>query len=105
MQIKDNQKYLLACVIMLALAFIQCWHTVHDLHWASEPDFDRDIASIRATLTGHYGQDPNMPGQYMWYNPVIFMSETLVAKLSGLPINIVVARSGAFFNILNPIVF
>jgi hypothetical protein len=105
MQIKDNTKYVLACIIMLLIAFIQCYRTVYDLHWASEPDFDRDIAYIHATLTGHYGQDPNMAGQYMWYNPIIFLTETVIVKLTGLPINIVVARAGAFLNLINPIVF
>jgi len=105
MQIKDNTRYVFACIIMLIVAFIQCYKTVHDLHWASEPDFDRDIAYIRATLNGHYGQDPSMAGQYMWYNPIIFLSETLFVKLSGWPINVVVARCGAFLNLINPIVF
>jgi len=105
MQIKENTKYWIACIGMLLLAFIQCYKTIHDIHWASEPDFDRDIAYIRATLSGHYGQDPNMTGQYMWYNPIIFLTETLAVKLTGLPINIVVARCGAFFNLLNPVIF
>jgi hypothetical protein len=105
MQIKDNTRYVFACIIMLLVAFIQCYKTVHDLHWASEPDFDRDIAYIRATLNGHYGQDPSMLGQYMWYNPIIFLSETLFVKLSGWPINVVVARCGAFMNLINPIIF
>jgi len=105
MQTKDNTKYLAACLVMLIVAFIQCYRTVHDLHWASEPDFDRDIAYIRGMLTGHYGQDPNMAGQYMWYNPLLFVCETVIVKITGLPINIVVARAGAFLNIINPIVF
>jgi len=105
MQIKDNTKYVLGCIIMLLIAFVQCYRTVHDLHWASEPDFDRDISYIRATLNGHYGQDPNMAGQYMWYNPMIFLAETVIVKLSGWPINIVVVRAGAFLNLINPIVF
>jgi len=105
MQLRANVKYLLACIIMLLLAFIQCYRTVHGLNWASEPDFDRDIAYIHSTLTGHYGQDPNMAGQYMWYNPMIFLSETFIVKLTGLPINLVVARSGAFLNLINPIIF
>jgi hypothetical protein len=105
MQKKNNAGYWCACVIMLLVAFIQCFKTVHDLHWANEPDFDRDIAYIRATLTGHYGQDPNIAGQYMWYNPIIFLLETFSVKLSGAPINVVVARVGAFINIINPIVF
>jgi hypothetical protein len=105
MQLKDNSKYWLACIIMVVAAFIQCYRTIHDLHWASEPDFDRDIAYIRATLNGNYGQDPNIAGQYMWYNPMLFLMEALTVKLTGLPINIVVARAGAFINLLSPIAF
>ncbi|HVW97478.1 MAG TPA: hypothetical protein VHA56_16005 [Mucilaginibacter sp.] len=105
MQLKDNTKYWIACIVMIIAAFVQCYRTIHDLHWASEPDFDRDIAYIRTTLTGHYGEDANYVGEYMWYNPLIFLSETLVVQLTGLPINIVVARAGAFLNILGPIAF
>ncbi|ASU35118.1 hypothetical protein [Mucilaginibacter xinganensis] len=105
MQLKDNTKYWLACIIMILAAFVQCYRTVHDLHWANEPDFDRDIAYIRTTLNGHYGQDANYAGQYMWYNPLLFLTETLIVKLTGLPINIVVARAGAFLNIISPLAF
>jgi len=105
MQLKDNTKYWLVCIIMIIAAFVQCYKTIHDLHWASEPDFDRDIAYIRATLNGNYGQDPNIAGQYMWYNPMLFLMETLAVKLTGLPINIIVARAGAFINLLSPITF
>jgi len=105
MQLKDNTKYWVACIVMILAALVQCYRTIHDLHWASEPDFDRDIAYIRTTLNGHYGQDANYAGQYMWYNPLLFLSETLIVKLTGLPINIVVARAGAFINILSPIAF
>jgi hypothetical protein len=105
MQIKDNTKYLLACILLLIAAFIQCYRAVHDLHWAYEPDFDRDIGYIRSTLHGHFGQDPNIAGQYMWYNPLMYMCETAIVKISGLPINIVVARAGAFINILSPVFF
>jgi hypothetical protein len=105
MQLKNSTKYLLAFFIMLAAAFIQCYKTIHDLHWAYEPDFDRDIAYIRTTLDGHYGQDPNYVGQYMWYNPMLFIFESIVVKITGLPINIVVARAGAFINIISPVAF
>ena len=105
MQLKDNTKYWLACIVMLLVAMVQCYRTIHDLHWANEPDFDRDIAYIRTTLNGHYGLDANYAGQYMWYNPLLFLTETLIVKLTGLPINIVVARAGAFLNILGPVAF
>ena len=102
---KDNIKFILACVVMLLLAFIQCYRTVHDLHWAYEPDFDRDIGYIRNVLAGHFAQDPNIAGQYLWYNPLLYMTEAAVTKMTGLPPNIVVARAGMFLNLLSPIVF
>lgn len=105
MRLKDNTQYWIACIVMILAAMVQCYRTVHDLHWASEPDFDRDIAYIRTALNGHYGQDANYAGEYMWYNPLLFLSETLIVKLTGLPINIVVARAGAFLNILGPVFF
>jgi hypothetical protein len=105
MPVAGSTKYIIAFILMLLAAFVQCYITVHGLHWASEPDFDRDIAYIRTTLNGHYGTDPNYVGQYMWYNPMIFLSETICVKLTGLPINIIVARAGVFLNIINPIIF
>jgi hypothetical protein len=105
MQLKDNTKYLLACIVMILAAFVQCYRTVHDLHWASEPDFDRDIAYIHSTLNGNYGQDPNIAGQYMWYNPMLFLFESLIVKFTNIPVNIVVARAGAFINLLSPVAF
>jgi hypothetical protein len=35
MQLKDNTKYWLACAVMIAAALVQCYRTIHDLHWAS----------------------------------------------------------------------
>jgi len=101
----QNIKYLAAFIIMLLLAFLQCYRAVRGLHWAFEPDFDRDIGYIRNTLNGHYGSDPNYIGEYMWYNPLLYLSEAAIVKITGLPINIVVARAGAFLNLLAPIFF
>ena len=81
MQSKDNTKYWLACVVLILAALVQCYRVIHDLHWASEPDFDRDIAYIRTTLMGNYGQDANHAGQYIWYNPLLFLSQTFIVKL------------------------
>jgi hypothetical protein len=105
MKLKDNTKYLLACTVMILAAFVQCYKTIHDIHWGYEPDFDRDIAYIHTSLNGHFGQDANYASQYMWYNPLLFLSETLIVKITGLPVNIVVARAGAFINLLSPIAF
>ena len=105
MLLKNNVKYIIACGVMLVLAFIQCYRTVHDLHWAYEPDFDRDIGYIRNVLNGRFGMDPNLAGEYMWYNPLLYMTESLAVKITGLPVNIVVARAGAFINLVSPVAF
>jgi hypothetical protein len=105
MAFNSNKKYFIAFILMLLAAFIQCYKTIHGLHWGNEPDFDRDIAYIRTTLNGQYGIDPNYVGQYMWYNPMIFLSETFCVKLTGMPIHDVVVRCGVFLNLINPIIF
>src|SRR5215813_2506349 len=94
-----------AFAIMLLLAFIQCYRTVHDLHWAYDPDFDRDIAFARGLLEGHYGQDPNYQGAWLWYNPLLFSIEALIHKVSNIPLNIIAVQAGVYLNILGPIFF
>ncbi len=81
---------------MLLLAFLQCYHTVHDLHWAYDPDFDRDIAFARGLLEGHYGQDPNYQGAWLWYNPLLFTTEAVIHKLTNLPLNVIAAQAGIY---------
>ncbi|HXB42834.1 MAG TPA: hypothetical protein VNV85_02205, partial [Puia sp.] len=97
--------YLIAFLIMLSLACFQCYKTTCDLHWAADPDFDRDIAFVRTSLDGQFGKDPNYKGEYLWYNPLVFSVETLIVKLTSLPPNIVAVRSGAYLNLLGPVAF
>lgn len=97
--------FIAASIALLALAFFQCYRITHDLHWAYDTDFDRDMAFIRNSLEGNYGKDPNYIGEYLWYNPLLFSIETFIVKTTGLPINVVIARAGIYFNILGPIAF
>lgn len=105
LQIKKHSAYLAAIVILLAIAFFQCFRTTHDLHWAYDTDFSRDMAFIQNSLDGHFGKDPNYTGEYLWYNPLLFSIETAIVRISGLPINIVVTQGGAYLNILGPVAF
>jgi hypothetical protein len=102
---KERLVFLAVFFVMMAMAFIQCYKTTHDLHWASEPDFDRDIAFIQGTLNGHYGQDPNVKGEHLWYSPLLFSIETLIVKATGMPIHDVVTQTGIYLNLLGPICF
>jgi hypothetical protein len=92
-------------ILMLSLAFIQCFRTTQDLHWAADPDFDRDISYVQGTLDGRYGMDPSYAGEYLWYNPLLFSIETLFVKATGMPVHDVVTRAGAWLNMLGPIAF
>lgn len=90
---------------MLLLAFSRGVTTTRDLHWAADADFDRDISYVQGTLDGHFGDDPSYAGEYLWYNPLLFSVETLLVKATGLPINDVVTRAGAYLNLLGPAAF
>jgi hypothetical protein len=107
---KDQQKdkpvaSICAFLLMLTLAFIQCYRTTHNLHWSNDGDFYRDMAFIQGTLEGHFGQDPNMAGAYLWYNPLVFLIEALIVRISGSPINDVVLQAGTYLNVLGPLAF
>jgi hypothetical protein len=91
--------------LLLSIAFLQCYKTTHDLKWAYDVDFDRDMSFVQGTLDGNYGKDPNITNEYLWYNPLLFLTETAIVKITGLPINIVLARGGTFLNLLGPLAF
>jgi hypothetical protein len=92
-------------LIMLLMAFARGYKTTHDLHWAYDIDFDRDISFIQGNLDGHLGKDPNYLGEYLWYSPLLFSLETIIVKTTGLAPNIVVTRAGIYMNCLAPVAF
>ena len=51
----------------MAIAFFQVFRTTHDLLWAFDVDFDRDMSYVQATLDGAYGRDPSYLHEYLWY--------------------------------------
>ncbi len=101
----SNKYYTAVCAVMLLIAFVKCYQTTHDLHWACDYDFDRDMSFIHGNQDGKFGKDPNYLGEYLWYNPLVFSIETIIVKISGLPANVVVTRAGVYLNILAPIAF
>ncbi len=105
LQAAQKKGFIAAIILMMLIAFIQGFITTHDLYWAADPDFDRDIAFAQGALEGHFGKDPSYAGEYLWYNPLLFSMEAFIAKVSGLPINLVVTRAGAYLNLLGPISF
>ena len=90
---------------MLSMAFYQCYKTTHDLHYPFDLDFDRDVSFARGMMNGHYGQDPNYKGEFLWYNPMLFTIEAAIAKITSSPLMEVVVQAGTYLNLLGPITF
>jgi hypothetical protein len=102
---KNKMAILFAIGILILSAFIQCYRTAHDVKWFYDQDFYRDMAGVQGILDGNFGKDPNYEGAYPWYNPMLTSIETLIVKISALPINIVLAHSGVYLNLLAPLAF
>ena len=102
---RGNGFFYAAIGIMIAVSFYTCYRTTFDLSWTSATDFDRDIAFIHGNLEGNFGKDPNYVGEWLWYNPLLFSIETILVKLTGLPVHVVVTRAGAYLNIFGPLAF
>ncbi|HEX4850337.1 MAG TPA: hypothetical protein VFV08_05995, partial [Puia sp.] len=102
---KNRIYFIIAFVVLIFIAFFQCYNITKDLIWAAEPDFDRDISYVQSVLDGQFGKDPSYSGAYLWYNPLLFSIETIIVKITGLPIHLVVTRAGIYLNLLGPVFF
>jgi len=63
------------------------------------------MSYVQGNLYGHFGQDPNFTGAYLWYNPLLTLAETAIVKITGLPVHLVMTRAGLYLNLLSPIAF
>src|SRR5579871_4100844 len=97
--------FLAVSIIMLVMALIQCYTAASGVHWFFDPDYYRDMSCVQQNLNGNFGKDPNYLGAYLWYNPLLTWIETLVVKLTGLPLNLAFAKAGVWLNLLAPITF
>jgi Dolichyl-phosphate-mannose-protein mannosyltransferase len=101
----NRTAYWLAFIVLLGLAFVECFRVSHDLYWPFDGDLYRDMSSVQTILDGRFGQDPSYLHEYIWYNPLLSWIETGIVKVSGLPVQIVIARAGIYLNILGPVFF
>jgi hypothetical protein len=95
----------LAGLIMILAAFIQCYRVSHDLIWYYDTDVPRDMSYVQQILYGGFGKDPNYAGEFLWYNPLMSVLQAGVVKITGLPIHVVIVRLGTYLNLLAPLSF
>lgn len=96
---------ILWAVLLIALALGMGVRTTGDLVWPNEHDFYREMASARSLLQEGFGHDPLYPGETIWYNPLTHVAFAAVHRVTGLPLEVVASRSGAYLNLAGPILF
>jgi hypothetical protein len=96
---------LLLAAFLIALAFASGHRATSDLTWPPYMDFDRDASFAQSILDGHYGEDPLYRDEVLWFTPLVFTMEAFIVKATGVSIQVLQARGGAFLNLLGPIAF
>jgi hypothetical protein len=102
---REKIAFVAACAVMLGLACIRCYTAAKDIHWFLDPDYYRDMSGVLQNLHGGFGKDPNYLGAWLWYNPLLTGIETIIVRITGLPLNVVFAQAGVWLNLLAPITF
>jgi hypothetical protein len=92
---------LLLCGYLLYLGI----RTTGDLNWPGNIDLYRNMAQAQSILDGNWWADPYYLGETMWYNPLAPFLIAAVSRVANLPVYIVSARLGAYFNLLSPLSF
>lgn len=101
----NNLRTLGWTVLLLTLAFGLALHTTHDLTWPNEHDLYRDLASAESMVRGAFSEDPCYRGESLWYNPLTPALMAVAHVLTDLPMPVVAARCGTYFNLTGPILF
>src|SRR5262245_54611845 len=91
----------LLCAFVLALGV----RTTADLDWPFDPDHLRDISHAQTIQDGGWLQDPFYRDEWLWYNPLLPGTIAAVSYLTGLPVNVVATRAGAYLNLAAPLTF
>lgn len=97
--------YFIVTVLFLIACFCLNYKSVKDVNWGYNIDSYRDIGNIQTLVSDEYGKDPSYLGEYIWYNPLVNWIEAQIVKVSGLPVPVVLSKSGVFLNFFAPVCF
>ena len=93
----------LLCV--LAVALFNGVSATSGLVTAFDPDLYRDIGHAHSIAAGNWFADPQLRGEYLWYNPLAPAVAAAVSWLTGLDPATSYVRTGAWVGIFAPIAF
>ncbi len=100
----NSLPYYLAGLLLLA-AFIPAFVTTSELVEPPEIDFYRDMGSAEILQRGDVFSDPNVLGEYRWYNPLTPGIVGAIQKVTGIRFPTLYARIGTYLNLLSPLMF
>jgi hypothetical protein len=97
----------LVVALMCGFVFVQGYRLTGDLEWplAVGGVQYREMASAQTLLDQGYGVEATYRGEYPWYNPLASTLVASLARITGQPVRVIVARSGPYVNLLAPITF
>lgn len=89
--------------LFILFAFYCAMRATRGLFIPMEQDDYRDMGIAENMLHGIFFNDPTYQHELLWYNPLLPALDALISRITGLPLNIVVAHAGKFFNLLVPV--
>ena len=90
-----------ACLIGFSL--VRAVTATHQCVWPSEWDLLRDIGTAQMILDGRYPEDPILPGETLWYNPLTGALLAAAHRLSGIPLPRLGILLGPWLNLITPL--
>lgn len=92
-------------LLMCAVALRNALLLTRDLEWPMGDVQYREMASAPTLLDQGYGVAPTYRNEYPWYNPLPRALIAGVSYVTGLPVRVVIVRSGPYVNLLAPVTF
>jgi hypothetical protein len=93
------------CLALVVAAAAPAIRATSHLVWPPDYDILRDIAAAQTIRDGKWGTDPYYANEVAWYNPLIPATMALGSVLFDVSVPEMFTRSGAWINILNPLMF
>ncbi|HVX51917.1 MAG TPA: hypothetical protein VHB48_17280, partial [Chitinophagaceae bacterium] len=92
----DKKISLALLSVFILFAFYCAIKATKSLFLPVEQDDYRDMSIAENMLHGLYLQDSTYQHEMLWYNPFLPALDAFLARITGLPLNMIVTHAGKF---------